>query len=98
MRSLAKHVLLPLQLTAEPPKTCLCDVWPVSILTVFAFRGLKLGGTSRLVFAEACDSKFRHASELLNLQSASEVLHGTVVSFIVCVLFVRCAVQRRNKA
>ena len=36
--------------------------------------------------------------ELLNLQSASEVLHGTVVSFIVCVLFVRCAVQRRNKA
>ena len=39
MRSLAKHVLLPLQLTTEPPKTCLCDVWPVSSVTVFAFRG-----------------------------------------------------------
>ena len=53
----------------------------------FCFQGgLKLGATSRLVFAEACDSKFRHASELLNLQSASEVLHGTFVSFIVCVL------------
>ena len=65
VRSLAKHVLPPLQLTTELPKTCLCDVWQVSILTVFAFKGFKRGGTSRLVFAEACDSKFRHASELL---------------------------------
>ena len=73
--------------TTEPPKTCLCDVWQAPILTVFAFKGFKRGGTSRLVFAEACDSKFRHASELLNLQSASEVLHGTFVSFIVCVFF-----------
>ena len=88
VRSLAKHVLPPLQLTTEPPKTCLCDVWHVSIRTVFAFKGFKRGGTSRLVFAEACDSKFRHASELLNpFQSVSEVLHGTYVSFIVCVFF-----------
>ena len=66
VRSLAKHVLPPLQLTTEPPKTCLCDVWQSPFLQFLLSGGLKRGGTSRLVFAEACDSKFRHASELLN--------------------------------
>ena len=72
-------------------------MWPVSILTVFAFMGFKRGGTSRLVFAEACDFNFRHASELLNLQSASEVLHGCVSCYECIFIYLRCVAQSNNK-
>ena len=54
------------------------------------------GGTSRLVFAEACDSEFRHASDLSN-PFRVKVKYFCFVHRV-CVLYVRCAVQRKKTA